>query len=247
MLDSKFGPLWSPVRGGGKLMLLPSSTQDSAFLPHRKENNQLLIDAINKLERSDVFVDIGSNIGFYSLRASQRLGPAGMVVSIEPSSREFSRLAAAKFNNQHACQWALFNCGIGPKGRHALEINAGHTGMNHLKPRQASRQNDSQPGGAETISLATLDDLLTVLGIEQIQLLKIDIEGFELQALQSFRRLLSSGAIKTIVIEITDRFLKRFGDSRAQLYQVMDECQFVPQIGLSSHWQYDDIFYHRGQ
>ncbi len=243
MLDSKFGPLWSTVRGGGKLMLLPSSTQDSAFLPHRKENNQLLIDAINKLKSSDVFVDIGSNIGFYSLRASQRLGPAGMVVSIEPSSREFSRLAAAKFNNPHACQWALFNCGIGPKGRHALEVNAGHTGMNHLKPRHA----DGQPGGAETVSLVALDDLLTVLGIEQIQLLKIDIEGFELQALQSFRRLLSSGAIKTIVIEITDRFLKRFGDSRAQLYQVMDECQFVPQIGLSSHWQYDDIFHHRGQ
>ena len=230
------------VRGGGKLMLLPSSTQDSAFLPHRRENNQPLINAINQLKPADVFVDIGSNVGFYSLRASQKLGPDGMVISFEPSLREFTRLTAAKQHNAHCCQWQLLNVAVGPKGRRQLNIHAGHTGMNHLQPRHSN----GPSAHGESISVVALEDIMGLLGVGPIQLLKIDIEGFELQALRSFQPLLISGTIKTVVVEVTDRFLRRFGDSSDQLYEMMEECQFAPQIGPIERWQYDEVFHYQG-
>ena len=44
------------------------------------------------LREGDIFVDVGANVGVFSLVASGWVGPAGHVIAFEPSSREFSRL-----------------------------------------------------------------------------------------------------------------------------------------------------------
>ena len=237
VLDSLFGPLVAESRAGGRLLLYPSSVQDSYFWKRAKENNKILAAQINNLADDAVFVDIGSNSGFYSLMAASKLGERGAVVSIEPSGREFSRLFWAKSKNQYQCRWEAMNVAIGSRGLARLDIQEGHTGMNRILDDHAVS------ACASSVSLIGLADALNLYGIRKVDLLKIDVEGYEMRILSSCKDLLLSGCIGAIVCEITDSFLAIFGDSVNHLYGFMEAMGYSwqkgPQCGA---WQYDELF-----
>ena len=237
MVDSLLGPMPTFSRAGGTLLLYPSSVQDSYFLPNSTENNPLLQQQILNLPADGTFVDLGANSGFYSLMASKCLGANGQIISIEPSWREFSRLFWAKSINKYQCQWEALNLAIGASGSKRINTSVGHTGMNQIV------ENAEFGRDLQHVSLAVLDDVLRLYNISTVDLLKIDIEGYELCALKSFSGLLSSGAIKAIVCEITDKYLRSFGGSKDELYKLMIDCGFSWEVGpQSNRWQYDELF-----
>jgi hypothetical protein len=91
ILDSLFGPFFIDVYEEIKLELFLSSSMDLSYT--RKETTTFqnkTFEYINKLNEADTFVDIGSNIGFYSVIAAKKVGLKGRVFSFEPSPREFS-------------------------------------------------------------------------------------------------------------------------------------------------------------
>lgn len=235
-LDRMFGPFRLRASRGIKVRGYLSSTQDAA-LCSAKGDSPALIEEIEKLPSDGVFIDCGSNCGFYSALTATHLGPKGKVFSIEPSYREFSRLQWARRNNLHECCWAIFFAGAGDTMTLArIDTSVGHTGMNRISSLASGKQHEECP-------LLTLDFICENYLDEEdtIDLLKIDVEGFETNVLRGLARTLEQRRVKRIFIEITDKFLKQAGSSRDELYALMDAHGYQATRTLDQ-WQYDEVF-----
>lgn len=126
------------------------------------------------LDDGDVFVDIGANIGYYSLLASRLVGSSGAVVAIEASPRTYARLQANLRVNR-ADNVRPVNV--------AASDEAGQVTI-YSGPRQnsgaASTLKEWRNGEAEAVVTALpLDQILTVRERGKVRLVKIDVEGAE--------------------------------------------------------------------
>jgi FkbM family methyltransferase len=140
-------------------------------------NNSALIASI--LEPGDVFVDVGANIGYYSLLASSLVGSEGKVVAIEPSPAIFAQLQDNATANG-ARNIRLVNVAASDADGELLLY--GGTRWNRGASSTVVHAADQQPEAR--VTAAPLDELLLPEELERLALLKIDIEGGELSVLQ---------------------------------------------------------------
>jgi FkbM family methyltransferase len=123
------------------------------------------------LKRGDVFVDIGANVGVFTVKAAKEVGDSGVVIAIEPfieSARQLSRnISLNRFRN---CRVRNF----------CVAQTTGETKffLNRDKPNDCSLVRDS---GTDPISVfcVSLDDLCAWERIARLDYLKIDAEGAE--------------------------------------------------------------------
>jgi len=243
IFDSIFGPAKLRARQNIKLEGYYSSIQDMAFL-RRKSENPLLEQLICGLHGSATFVDCGANCGFYSALASSVLGESGMVISIEPSPREYKRLLYARESNASTCQWITTNCALGPtEGVAAIDAGIGHTGMNQIARKVPSEVSKQRSNKVIPVFIERLDRILEAATHERptIDLIKIDVEGYELQVVRGLIAHLQTRRVSKLVIEITDRFLRLNGDSKEMLFDFMKVHGYFPTV-QSNEWQYDEVF-----
>lgn len=132
-----------------------------------------------ELPKDGVFIDIGANVGVYSLMASKSLGDHGKILAIEPNPITFDRLAANVALNAISADVSLEAVGVGPQ-EGTLMLTLHHNNLG-----QASANPDFE---GEEISVPShrLSTLLKRHNIQKIDILKIDIEGFEDEALIPF-------------------------------------------------------------
>ena len=125
-----------------------------------------------------VFVDIGANIGTYSLFVANRCGDQARILALEPHPATYSKLAYNVRANGYAAIETI-NQGVGPqKGRLRLFSSGGsNIGTASMVPEAVDRKHQVD------IEVVPLGDLLNSRMIERVDLLKIDIEGFEDRAL----------------------------------------------------------------
>lgn len=147
-------------------------------LPEKAEHEALL----PYLSPSMVFVDIGANVGSYSVFVGKHAGGEVTLLSLEPHPRTFEKL---KFNLEinNLPLRHVVNCGAGPSRTH-LELwsdggsNIGHTSM--------LKEGTSNASVSVSVPVVPLIELLMERHIAHVDLLKIDIEGFEDRALAPF-------------------------------------------------------------
>lgn len=153
---------------------------------------------INLLQPSMTFVDIGANVGLFSIPASKKL-QHGRVFAFEPSSWTFERLVLnARLNA--ATNILSFHTAIGDRNDEALlQINvSGKDGLNTLgRPVHP----DCKIVRREKVTIGTLDRLLEEHNISHVDILKVDVGGAELFVFRGARRLLSSPDAPIIVYE----------------------------------------------
>lgn len=235
--DAAFGPSVLRARQGILLEGFLSSTQDLAFC-RRKSENPALEALIASIPSDGVFVDCGANCGFYSALAATKLGPQGIVLSVEASHREYRRLLKAIELNPHRSSWIPLHLAAGSKaGSVRIDTSVGHTGMNRVVTTKSSASSGN------TIACFRLDELFaaTIEEGRAISLLKIDVEGFEREVLAGLDRTLSEKRIASLVIEITPQFLEERGESKAELFGWLEGKGYLPTIN-SNAWQYDEVF-----
>ncbi len=126
-----------------------------------------------------VFVDVGANVGTYSLFVARRAGPAARVVAFEPHPRTFAKLA---FN------LAANGAGAVVAKNLAIAAEAGtmplySDGGGNIGHASLLKEGTGAVRGVETVEVTPLASVLPGLGIQRIDLLKIDVEGFEDRAL----------------------------------------------------------------
>jgi FkbM family methyltransferase len=161
------------------------------------------------------FVDVGANVGFFTLLASSLVGPSGRVFALEPSLPVFQRLEATLRENGIS-QARAFSLALGAEpGTLNLHFTA-LTDSNHT-PSMIVQE------GARTVpvQVRTLDDCLEEWGLERVDLLKVDVEGFEPRVFAGASRALAAGRIRAILCEFNDPWLRSAGSSAAELYAML--------------------------
>jgi FkbM family methyltransferase len=143
-------------------------------------NEFVLLERV--LEPGMVFVDGGANDGLYSLFAATRVGETGKVIAFEPSAREFRRLRANIALNR-LDEIVARNTALGaePGNTHMAIAEAGHEGQNTIGSRISNPT--VRVSGQETVVVERLDSVVEELGLERVDLIKLDVEGSELRAL----------------------------------------------------------------
>ena len=147
-------------------------------LPERVEHEALR----EVLEPGCVFVDIGANVGTYSIYVSHELKGDCTILAMEPHPRTYQKLVFNLQANGISTETAL-NAGVGPS-RGTIDLwsdggsNVGHTSM--------VKQGTANPKIRHEVAIVPLTELLAEHGLTRIDVLKIDIEGFEDQALAPF-------------------------------------------------------------
>jgi FkbM family methyltransferase len=152
-----------------------------------------------RLAAGDTFIDVGANVGYYTLLASQRVGESGRVVAVEVSP---SILALLQAN--------LALAGSPPNVRtvHAAAAAAHGTLTVFRAPDWCLNLTSTlpRPGLAPEaqVKAAPLDDLLTPEELATARLVKINVEGTELAVLAGIQRLVAHGRRDLeIVVELT--------------------------------------------
>ena len=157
---------------------------------------QILLDAqydSTLVVRPQVIVDAGANIGLASIFYANRY-PEAKIIAIEPepSNYEMLKKNVAPYPNIVSIQAALWN------EKKILSGSSADTGHHAYQVRAENGLDDQRHCG--TIRGLTLRELMTDIGIQQIDLLKVDIEGSEKEVFQNSAEWI--GHVGIIAIEI---------------------------------------------
>ena len=166
------------------------------------------------VKKDSVVIDIGANIGYYTLVAAGK-AESGAVHSFEPISENFLALQNnIRLNN-------LTNVIANNSGVSDMELSApffisadDNIGMSGLKPAE------NFSGVSETKPIITLDNYAVKNNLQKIDLIKIDIEGNEMNALKGMTNILKK--YKPILfIEVVNEHLIKFDTSADEVYSFL--------------------------
>jgi FkbM family methyltransferase len=125
-----------------------------------------------------VVVDVGANVGVFSLWAARCLG-AARIVAVEPSPR-MARALLANLERNHVEHVTVLEVALGGQRREAVLYRRGAEVMDTLFQRD-NYGSHFEPTG--TVKIVTLEDVFTDLEIDHCDLLKLDCEGAEYEIL----------------------------------------------------------------
>jgi FkbM family methyltransferase len=166
------------------------------------------------LRPGDTFVDVGANIGWFTILAARLVGEKGKVVAFEPSSAIYDHLTANVSLN------GLSNV---QAERTALSDTNGTAVLTGIGVENAGTGTILATGGSlgEEVPTMRFDDYCSSAGLEYVALMKIDVEGAEMMVLEGATESLHAGSIGAIVIEVSDERLRSTGSSSTELIELL--------------------------
>jgi len=185
------------------------------------------------LRHGDAFVDGGAHIGYLTLLASSCVGPAGTVHAFEPVSRTYDALARNVERNR-ATNVRLNKMALGPRdGTLDLELPIDPQGDAILAWGATAIQ--AGRGAVERVPMTTLDAYTELSKLRSIRVLKLDLEGAELGALEGARDLLKHRRAEYLVVELNTYLLdlagERYDERRALLASYGYRCWQLTKSG----------------
>ena len=168
-------------------------------------------------------IDIGANVGLYSVLAASLIGENGRVWAFEPSKETFNRLKRnLELNNCSvvvALELALTNESDAAK---YLVSDAGYGDVY----RYLASSPDSKSPNAELIQTTTLDAFVQEHNIDNIDLIKIDVEGGEYKVLLGSLKVLADNKKVTIMFENEADWCERAGCTQHDCLNLLRENGF---------------------
>jgi FkbM family methyltransferase len=167
-----------------------------------------------------VALDIGANIGMYTILLSRLVGNSGKVYAFEPDPNTFEilkeNLRLSKCNNVIVSQIALSNRDTNVILSKPSEEYG--DAFNFIK--FVDFKNES------TIKTQTLDNFLEINGVKGVEFIKIDVEGAELLCFLGAQKTLENSNSLFIVSECYEKYLLRFGHKISDLLIYMDQLKY---------------------
>ncbi|MBR0695054.1 FkbM family methyltransferase [Bradyrhizobium lablabi] len=165
------------------------------------------------LRPGETFVDVGANVGQLSLAAAMRVTPSGRVIAIEAHPRTCKYLEGnVRLNDLNI---EVHNTAIGSAHGELFFTDFHSDDMNFASATPP-------PGGATLrVPVRPLD---SIIGDRPVDLLKVDVEGFEVDLLKGASR--TVGNCRCLYMEDSELNLRRAGTSRAELYRRLNDHGF---------------------
>jgi FkbM family methyltransferase len=154
------------------------------------------------LAPGDVFVDLGANVGLFTLAGARCVGATGHVHAVEPAPDLVAALGLFTALNQIAAFVTIHPVAAGATEGEAELFLAHTSGHNSLYAEQAGL-------AATKVRLVPLDALITPGTV--VSLVKMDVEGAELQALAGMARVIADNPRIVILAEFSPSIIRRAG------------------------------------
>ncbi|MCA9242804.1 MAG: FkbM family methyltransferase [Phycisphaerales bacterium] len=211
------GPMTLPIFNGQKLLCYPGNRGSGVMIYSSgwPDFDEMYFVA-RYLRPGDSFIDVGANIGIYSLLMGSIVGPTGRGVAFEAGSKAYKILCENLALNQQ--RHVEVRCvAIGPtEGKVAFLQNQ------DLTNRIVAASEAPADGDFAMMDCTTLDTVLD----RPFALGKIDIEGAEPMAFEGGRQMLSGGKPAVWIMEFKDRLLRKFNWSAEAFAKVVQDLGY---------------------
>jgi FkbM family methyltransferase len=157
-----------------------------------------ILDQFNP-KPGDIVVDVGAHIGLYSLIAAKRVGTSGKVIAIEPDPENYNLLQRNIELNKLTNVTILERAAFSSNSKLKLYLPGKERGFTKLSTIMANR---AVTANFLEIDATTLDHLMLMQEITQVNWIKIDVEGAELEVLKGATVTLSVSKDIALLIEV---------------------------------------------
>jgi FkbM family methyltransferase len=171
---------------------------------------------LHVLRPGDLFVDIGANIGSYTILAA---AAGAHAIAFEPVPTTYEALALNVRLNDLGGSVITNRAAVGATAG-SIRFTANHDTVNHVATA------DEVEGTVE-VPVVTLDEALARVSAEVPMLIKIDVEGYETEALAGATRTLASPGLRAVIMELNGNGA-RYGFDDDALHQTMLDYGFQP-------------------
>lgn len=206
-----------------QLYFFPSHlTLQHWLYPNERADDDQLIR--NNLAQGGIYVDIGANIGTLSIAAAQTVGEKGTLISVEPNPRIYQYLTKnLMLNGITNCQTVQMAVGEA-EGETYFSNDPRLDDVNHVVKNASNN--------VLTVKMTTLDALTAHL--PRIDLLKIDVEGYELFVLRGGKNALNKTQI--LFFESWETPFKANGYSCQDLFKEIKQYGFKIKRRIDGQW-----------
>lgn len=150
-------------------------------------------------EKGGVFLDVGANHGLLSFGLAGRHGAAIDFHLFEPNPKLVASVEKTRplYPNMRMKLNVVAVSDV--EGVVSFEINEGQTGASHITAEGAGVQ----------VQCITLDSYIEANGLTRVELMKLDVEGYELSAVRGTRRALEGRVVQALYFEYFEKWLHR--------------------------------------
>jgi len=201
------------------------STELQIYESHEPLTTHLMI---NELKQDMVCIDLGSNIGYYAVIESNMIGKSGKIFAIEPSPINFPILKL-NLENQKKNNFLTYNIAIGDKNEEMEFIISSKSNWSKIRMNNEKINPEDK---IIKIPVKTLDSFVKENNITKIDLLRMDVEGFEYNIILGANNVLEKYKPK-IFVEIHKMYLGKektseiFNELKNKGYEIK---YYIPRI-----------------
>ena len=177
-------------------------------------------DLLNKIVKpGDVFLDLGANIGYFSLLVATNF-PSVKVISFEPVQELFQNMndnislnSIKNISTVHAA------VGETSEEKELFVAAPDNLGMSSFY------QPGNYSGKTERVKVVTIDDWFKTSGLSKMDVIKLDIEGSELAALKGMKEILQKQK-PILIVEVNPETLSMFNLKPSDIYDYLKQLNF---------------------
>ena len=176
------------------------------------------------VRQGGLVVDVGANIGSYACHFSRLVGEAGKVHAFEPVLETYWQLRENLELNR--CRNVTpYRVALGEYDG-ACRMHTFDKGHSAFSGRAAGPMSSLRPNGVEEVPIRRLDSICDEQRIYRVDLLKVDVEGFEVEVLQGASGLLRRGAIGVVMLEVSAAQLKRSAHRPSEAFALLRDSGY---------------------
>lgn len=168
------------------------------------------------VHENNTVIDVGANIGYHTLHSAEYVGRGGKVVAIEPNQWAVNRLRR--------------NLELNPQIRERVQIIKVALSDRDELAQQMSFQASYKLSGkntaiSEIVDVQSLDSICDKQQLNGINLIKIDVDGFEIKVLNGCLALLARDH-PTLIVEFTPSVFRQLGDGIQPIDQILQSLGY---------------------
>jgi FkbM family methyltransferase len=150
----------------------------------RSSRMETLLNLLN-IQPCEAVLDVGANVGIFSIEAAKKVGPCGTVIPVEPGPYNVMalRIRARHNPNVRIVSAAVLNH-VGTVELYRSSVSLWHT----VRPAARTSIKDRAATDTTQVRCTTVDELTKTLLLSHVDIMKVAVEGSEIEVLEGARQ-----------------------------------------------------------